>query len=79
MQKKFLIHKIHGIYMVVDRAGIGPEMQSGGNRQFQRWHGLEDYFFDLGASREALDKAKADIETDGTAKLLIQRALEIEK
>jgi hypothetical protein len=71
MRKQFLIHKLGEIYQVVDISGVGAHAQFVPSVQFTSWKMLEPYFLKLGATQEAMDKAKAEVDNNGTTRLLI--------
>ena len=71
MRQRFLIHKLAETYLLVDISEAGATVQSVPFLQFGSWKALEDYLLNLGATKEALDKAKAEADKNGTTHLLI--------
>jgi hypothetical protein len=71
MRKQFLIHKLGGTFLTVDITGVGMKAQTVGTTQFASWEKLEEYFLGLGATQDALDNARKQVEKSGTASLLI--------
>jgi len=71
MRKQFLIHKLGEAFLTVDITGVGMKAQTVGTTPFNSWGELEKYFLGMGATQDALNNARKQVEESGTASLLI--------
>jgi hypothetical protein len=71
MRKQFLIHKLGKTYLTVDITEVGEHVKVVPLTKHTSWELLCNNYSRLGATQDALDKAKAEIETNGTTRLLI--------
>ncbi len=71
MQREILIHKLNHLYVGVNVVGVGAERQFLRCLESESWRMLSEQYLRLGASQIALDKAHQEVDTKGTARLLI--------
>jgi hypothetical protein len=71
MRKEFLITKLGEAFMTADKTGVGIKAQAVPTTQFTSWGKLEEHFLEMGATQDILNNARKQVETNGTAMLLI--------
>lgn len=71
MLRIFLIHKLADIYLVVETTGVGAKPRPLPTVQFLSWSEVENFFLEIGATRDALAVAKKNIDESGHTQLLV--------
>ena len=71
--RSFLIHKVGAMYMLVSVTGFGVHAETTPTNQFSSWKSVKSHLTVLGASDQALDTARGQIDRNGTAHLVITK------
>jgi len=71
MQKEILIHKLNHVYMAVNVVDVGGERQFLRCLESESWRMLSEQCLRLGANQITLDKVRQEVDSNGTARLLI--------